>query len=564
MITMAEEKENTDSDVLKSIKDKLAELEDLQLVNKLDIINVKNELDKASLTGFPRPEAAGKEKELEEKAEDLKKAEKLVKDLEVLKASLSKAPPADTSKVQADLGAITSEMEALKMKVGTLEKAGPPAPPKVDESVINELKKRIDQLEAAKPPEIEADVPAAIRDQLSGIRQKLSDLEKLPRETPSDVIQKIDKIEKISAEMETLKSQLKEQTLKSAEMAAKAPAGAPDDLLERVKMLEAAVAADARKQPPKEGEKPATEVLDRIDKLEQKVSGLDVAKAAAVKGKERPEREASKNVEEIENMLTSIKETVLNQGKDIADLKDAKGAAATQLKLDDVKKELDSIKSNIGEIEDKSAKIGMAPDALEELKKFKGQFPVEEYHEIKKKMTAIEKKMQDLAVLASGLKPIRLPGEGKEEELLNQLKARIKELEKVAPDVVKIDMFRELEKRIEQTREWLPKHISDNTSKKIEEFRKELKNKMGEVLEIKEDIVNHTIDQLLAQPGHVNRLVGDAIKKEIEGISTRVSKMDSAIKPSDAKLTALLRDVEQAQKDLEKAREDLKKTHETS
>ncbi len=558
---MAEE--NGKSEVLKSILDKLTELEDLQLVNKLDIINVKNELDKASLTGGPSPDTSGRIEELSrliEKSGNLKKAEKLVGELENLRSEILKGRKTEPVKAQVNLNGITREIESLKEKIGGLEKRKVTVTEKTDDSELDELRERISRLESAKPRETKA--PEA------GI--------------PRNITERMDEIEDISSEIESLRKQLEEQkTLISGLGKKDVPAvpgpipkeleerldrlesGAgesheedlPQDLVYRVKMLESAVAEDGTK-PKTVIAKPAKALLDRLDRLEEHVTTLDSIKERVGKAEKKGK---PANVEEVKNMLESIKRQVMDQGNDLVDLRKSRGTE-NLMKIDEMKEQLDSIKSQISAVEESAAKAGMAPDALEELRHLKGQFPIEEFHGLKKRMAAIEDEIGKIGKFAEGLKPIELPKAGAKGVggPSKELKMRVEELEKLVGEGVSDKRFKSLERRMEEMREWLPEYIANDIKHRIEDFRKELKNKFSEVNELKEEIVNHTIEQLLAQPGHVSKLIGEKLKTQLNDLQQKVNKMENVVKPSDAKLTTLLKDFDEAKRDLEKERETLK------
>ncbi len=76
---------------LNTVSSKLAELEDLQLVNKLDIINLKNEIEKLRLTvSVPSPEALERINELGrivENVEVFKKLKKLAENIDRVMAN---------------------------------------------------------------------------------------------------------------------------------------------------------------------------------------------------------------------------------------------------------------------------------------------------------------------------------------------------------------------------------------------------------------------------------------------------------------------------------------------
>lgn len=591
---MTEESEKPESDVLKAIHDKLMELEDLQLVNKLDIINMKNELDKASLTGGPSHETTEQAEELArliEKSDNLKKGEKLVKELEELKSTLGKGRLLDAGKARANLDAITGEIGILKEKVSGLERKRGVAPSgKIDDTGLDELRKRITKLESAKPEEPDLEAPTKTRKDVAEIKKTLSDLGKFPKAgIPKNIIDRISDIENISSDIESLRSQLdKQETIVSSlekkgvpvpgpipkeleERLNRLESGAgerhegdvPEDMMDRVKMLEAAVAEDEGK-PKTVIAKPAKALLDRLGKLEEHMTTLDAIKDRVGKA-DSEKRGKPGNVEELKNMLENIKATMLDQGKEILDLKSVEKGTQNLIDLDEMKNELDSIKSQMSVIEEKAVKVGMAPDALEELRRLKGEFPVEEYHELKKRMTAIEQELDKLAKLAGGLKPIELPKEGAHG--LGPSKAlaeKVKELEKLVGEGVSGKRFKSLEKRLEEMREWLPEYIANDIDHRIDDFRKELNTKVQEVNELKEEMIEHTIEQLLAQPGHVSKLLGDRIKKQLDGLEEKVNKLDNIVKPSGAKLTTLLRDFDEAKREMEKEKDVLKNMQENN
>ncbi len=569
---MAEEEEKPESEVLKSIKDKLAELEDMQLVNKLDIINVKNELDRASLTGGPS-ETSEKLEELSrlvEKSEKLKTAEKLVEELQELKSELGKGAPAGTGSMNLD--PLRREIEDLRSKVAELQRTRASASgKKVEAPELQELRERTGRLEGRMK-------------ELSEMKGRIPQTEKVPSGIPKNILDRMGDIEKLSSRIESLRSQLEMQKtmisglekkgapvpgpvpkeleerlnrLESgvSEMSVRHEPELPDDIVYRVKMLEEAVGDE---KPRTVIAKPAKALLDRLDRLEGNMKELEAIKSRAAGKKEK-----APDVEEVKSMLESIKTQVMQQGNELLDLKSLKGADSF-MKIDEMREQLDKIKSHISEIEGSALKAGMAPDALEELRHLKGQFPVEEFHELKKRMNAIEQKLERLGSLAKGLKPIELPdgnfraggGASKQHE------ARIQELEKLVGEGVSGKRFKALEKRMDEMREWLPEYIANDIEHRIDDFRKVLQTKVSEVSDLKEEIIEHTIEQLLAQPGHVSKILGEKIKKQNDEIQQRLARLENIVRPSDAKLTTLLRDLDEAKRELEKEKQVLKEMQE--
>lgn len=82
---------------LNTLSSKLTELEDLQLVDKLDIINLKNELEQLKLTtSVPSPETLQRVKELGkivENVEEFKKLADMAKNMDKIMAGIKEASP---------------------------------------------------------------------------------------------------------------------------------------------------------------------------------------------------------------------------------------------------------------------------------------------------------------------------------------------------------------------------------------------------------------------------------------------------------------------------------------
>ena len=180
--------EDTESaqDIMKTIRDKLAELEDLQLVNKLDIINMKNEVDKLSLTSASGPETAEKLsqlKELAEKADTFKKVAKA--DMDAVRAKRAELESARMPAAPAGKGAPPKEVEETRKKMDELEKriSGMPAakPGEAGGKEIEKLWQKMGELEKKGPstaPTAPSGVPEDISREINAINKKLSELER--------------------------------------------------------------------------------------------------------------------------------------------------------------------------------------------------------------------------------------------------------------------------------------------------------------------------------------------------------------------------------------------------
>ncbi|MBN1896950.1 MAG: hypothetical protein JW789_04490 [Candidatus Aenigmarchaeota archaeon] len=605
---MEEENQNTESEILKSINDKLAELEDLQLVNKLDIINVKNELDRASLSdgnSAVTSDQMSEIRKLVEKADSIKKAEKLVSELEELRDDINRRP-AKVAKVpgaNVDLSGINSEIDSLRERLDEFEKLPVGKKVKVTapgSSEIRALRERIEKLETAGP------VNASSASAPSG--------KAVP--TPKSILSKLEKIERFSAQMEKLKDEIGEQ--KSILSGIKSRAGGDgtemdDDVLDRLKLLEAAIGGGEDAKPVEVNAKPSKDLLKRLERMEGRIEKLNdsidglphdspdellerfekiekrvdafrepaqkpqkaipediirkikelegnVEKLSAVKVKsgKKSEKKENGDVEELRSMIESIRTSIDDQGKDILDLKTDKGGAGLLEKIDTLSRDINSVREQISGIEKKAASVGMAPDALEELRKFKGEIPIEEIHAMKSKIEKLEKSTSKLNILAEGLKPIDIPDSGKG-SVSEALEKRVKSLEKEIGEGVGYDKFKDLERRMEELREWLPEYVGNDTKHRLDDFSLQLKGKLKELDDLKEEIVENTIEQLLAQPGTISKLLGDQIKGKIDLLDRNVAKMEDVMKPSEAKMTTILRQFESFQKQLNSLKDSIKK-----
>ena len=79
---------------MKSIRDELEEIKDLQLVSKLDIINLKNEIDQLKFTVLSLPPDADKKinelVDLSNKIENIKNLKAILDDINNLKSRIQK------------------------------------------------------------------------------------------------------------------------------------------------------------------------------------------------------------------------------------------------------------------------------------------------------------------------------------------------------------------------------------------------------------------------------------------------------------------------------------------
>jgi hypothetical protein len=488
--------QETQQDVIKAISDKLAELEDLQLVNKLDIINVKNELDKSSLSGGPSVgdmEKISELKELVAKSDKLKKSERIASEIEEMKAQFDKIKKSDSAGLRHDFESLSKEFTELKGRVSSTEKKGAfQKGAKLESPDLEELRKRVGKLESAHPSDIDLEIPEEIREELSKINGKVSALEK---SKPSATAGRMEKVDELSGKIASLIKSTEEQRERIAglESSISAPAPAPAG-----KKGKAAKAASV----------PAV-IIGRLDRLEKAISGMRPAAGKAPA--EAPEK------------LTLLKD------------------------------ELSTLKSKVEGLEKKSVKIPVPATA-----KASAGVSGTALSRLQERMDGIEKGLEKASKLAMNLRPIEMPAPQSAPKASKELELKIKELEKMMGSGVGEVRFRAVEKKIDDIREWLPEYIDNKVEKKLSEMDRKVGGKVKELESLKKEMIDSTIEQMLAQPSTVGKMLGEKIKKQVGDMQERLKKFDSIVKPSDAKLTSLLRDIADTEKDVARMREEMK------
>ncbi|MFH0956557.1 MAG: hypothetical protein V1813_01700 [Candidatus Aenigmatarchaeota archaeon] len=484
----------TQQDVIKAISDKLAELEDLQLVNKLDIINVKNELDKSSLSGGPSVgdmEKISELRELVSKSDKLRKSERIASEIEEMKAQFDKIKKLDSAGLRHDFESLSKEFEELKGRVSSTEKKGAREKgAKLASPDLEELRQRIGKLESAHPSDIDLEIPEEIREELSKIRGKVSALEKSKPSASADRMEKVDELSgRIASLIKAIEEQRERITGLESSLSAPAPAG------KKGKALKVASV------PPV--------IVGRLDRLEKAIAGMRPAAG--------------------------------------------KASAGAQEKIAPLKDELSALKSKVEGLEKKSLKIPVPATA-----KASAGAQGQGLSEMRERMERIEKGLENASKLAMNLRPIEMPASQGVPKASRELELKIKDLEKMVGSGVGEVRFRAVEKKIDDIREWLPEYIDNKVEKKLSDIDHKVGGKVKEMESLKKEMIDSTIEQMLAQPSTVGKMLGEKIRKQVGDMQEKLKKFDSIVKPSDAKLTSLLRDIADTQKEIGRMREDMK------
>jgi len=681
---MPDEKDSA-SELFKAIRDKLAELEDMQLVNKLDIINMKNQMDRISITSTSSPESEEKLSDLNklvEKVGDLKRFDKAFSDIEKMKSSMERAKlgdiiplkseidilrrkitelesaPAqlargakapDVSALKRELSGLRSELESSKARMEQLEKRPRAAPsaklPEARPGGLDELKKRLEKLESIRPgpaaakPEIlggikekleelgmkvsrlesskptaapaKAAVPEDFRNRLAEIGRKVEKLEgmKAPKARPVKPSADHAALEKakrnIYAEIASLRAALDEQSLKLSRMPKskmKHGAALPGGIVGRLAALEASFSGlnalkarmekddsdiskmlkEMRKPAAAKGQPELAVLKGRILKLEKEMAkvaklagGIGAIKAAvrgiesSLKADDRRMGKIDKGLEvalgkagedeieelrnEVQILRASVPEVVKQQfSQDIQEIRAKVG------RIDTINDDIGILKSEIDKVHAETANTREAQESLKELKKLKEDFPAKEFMTFRDKMGDIEEKLQRANKLAAGLKPIRLPDEDLRDKAIKDFERRIDSLEKIMGGGLNPEHLKEIEEKIDDLKSNLPQKIGKGTELQLNALKGKMEEKLRELDDMKKEVVESAVEQLLAQPGAINKFLDEKFRKQVNDINEKAGKLEDKISPLDAKVTTLVRDNQEKERDIEKLKESLK------
>ena len=139
-----------------------------------------------------------------------------------------------------------------------------------------------------------------------------------------------------------------------------------------------------------------------------------------------------------------------------------------------------------------------------------------------------------------------------------ELELRLKAMEKLVGDGIGPEKLTQMEQRIDDMKSSLPGQVGRGTERQLAELRKKMEDKLKELEQMKSEIVEATIDQLLAQPQAVSKFMDKALKKQLEDMQSQFRSMMQQAKPVDAKMTALLKDSEEKEREIDKIRASMK------
>lgn len=168
---------------LNTISSKLSELDDLLLVNKLDLINLKNEIEKLKLTAsIPGPEVLERVSELGkvvENAEEFRKLKALTKNIDKIMADIQAVSP-------GGLEDMIKVVDDIDKRVKRLETQGLGMRPREAEEYaksVEELRSSIERL--PKGARVALDVSKQIEKLRLMVEENTKNIWKLMKEKPT-------------------------------------------------------------------------------------------------------------------------------------------------------------------------------------------------------------------------------------------------------------------------------------------------------------------------------------------------------------------------------------------
>jgi hypothetical protein len=465
-----------------------------------------------------------------------------------------------------------ADLLALAEKVSMLEKRRPPA--------------------AAPAPKLPADIQAKLR-RIDGLSSDIESLramlaapgakargagrEKAPPALPPGFMKRIGAIERSVMRLDLLKPGVKE--MKSAlsnleKRVAKLAEQEPGPSVEEVESMLENVRASMTDQGKEildlhqEDSKRIDDYVKKMELIEHRLAGakdkanaaeldeiradLQVLNATVPRGLPAPDKLAS--------MLHEFAEIKSRMGDIEKEVGENKPEAGTGERLDSIANEVSVLKTKLTGMEQTVAGVGLAPVAMED------QFPIEEFTRMKERMLDLEKALAKTSKLAASLKPIELPEKAGEKgsKVSPELEKKVVQLQKMIGEGVTPARIRELEARMEEIKSRLPEEIGKGTETKLQELRKQMESKLKELEDVKRDIVESSLDQLLAQPGNLGKLVDKKLADDVRDLKEKVEKMVQKTTPADAKLTAILKESDDRDREIEKMKAKVKELEETA
>ncbi len=483
-------------------------------------------------------------------------------------------PPPKSGEIQALKADISSLRSMIESQPGKKVGKGKPAKgmvlPSDFSKRIRAIEKSVEKLDSMKP---------GIRESKAMLASLQRDVAKLLGQPSGMPAEEVDA--KLDAKMQEVRASIEEQARAElsklqqdvASLAQREP-GLPADEVDakldaKMQEVKASVEAQSRQMLDLHNEE-GTKIAEYASKVEDMVARLDgmqqsadkedlddlrkdvqILSASIPKGIPQPEKLNAMLAEfdDLKSRIAGI-ERVASEGR---------AEAGSDDRLQSFANEINGLKEKLAGMEQTVAGAGMAPAAMEELKRMKGRFPVEEFVEMKSRMEAMEKALEKTSKLAAGLQPIEMPEKGGHPSKgPPDLEKRISQLQKAIHEAPSAERLSDLESRIEDMRSKMSSQVEQGTEKKLGEFKADVDSRLSKLQDLKRGIIESSMEQLLAQPGNVSKFIDDKLRRDVQDMKERVEKMDKRIGPVDAKMAAVLRESDDKDREMDKLKESIK------
>ena len=121
-----------------------------------------------------------------------------------------------------------------------------------------------------------------------------------------------------------------------------------------------------------------------------------------------------------------------------------------------------------------------------------------------------------------------------------------------------------LEARMEEIKSRLPEEIGKGTDVRLDKLKGEMQSKLKELDDIKKTIVESSLEQLLAQPANLGKLIDKKLADDVHDLREKVEKMSTKSGYPDAKLAAILKESDDRIREVDKLKDRVKELEGTA
>jgi hypothetical protein len=193
------------------VTEKISEIEDLILVNKLDIINLKNEMEKLRITAaLPSPDVMEGIKQLADlahQADEFRKWKRVADDVQKLKEQAIKSKPLNFDAIEKNIKFIDQRLSMLEEGAGLREK---------NTELVKEYDRQVERIKSMSVPDFEKRLQG-IEEKLHLHAQKVQSLATVLEKSPPDTMFFMQKMSKLASEIASVRQQIETAPEKNTE-----------------------------------------------------------------------------------------------------------------------------------------------------------------------------------------------------------------------------------------------------------------------------------------------------------------------------------------------------------